>query len=295
MKKLLFSAALLISAISFSQMGVGTTTPDASAQLDVTSTIKGLLPPRMTMVQMNNIATPANGLIVYCSNCAPVGIYTFVSPSWSAMYSGAMDVSTLISDASEVVKEINIETEIAAGASSNIFADGAPGVRDNNEKRLKYVNLAGATPNKINWYFFAPTANINVAQLKSIYYIASKTGKKTPFIFVYTKPTGTGDLATWYKSRISYSRADSTLELGFNQFYAVTKTNVEYGLKGLALTKNLYNQDFLTGNELNENILYIGIGTDSSAQPLDYNFSLQEFGIEWVSGSREIYKFTTKI
>lgn len=294
MKKLLFSAALLVSAFTFSQVGVGTSTPDASAQLDVTSTSKGLLLPRMTMVQMNSIATPANGLIVYCSDCAPIGIHTYISPSWSAMLSGATGASTLFSEASEVVSEINIETEITSGAGSSLFADGAPGARDNNEKRLKYTNLTGATPNKINWYFFAPSTSITVAQLKSIYYIASKTGKSTPYIFVYTKPTGTGDLASWYKSRFTYGRASSTSELGFNHFYAITKTSVEYGLKGLELNKGFGGQDRVTGNELNESILYIGIGTDSAAQPLDYNFSLQEMGIEKVSGSREIFKFTTK-
>jgi hypothetical protein len=294
MKKLLFSAALLVSAFSFAQVGVGTTTPDASAQLDVTSTSKGLLPPRMTMVQMNNIATPANGLIVYCSDCATVGIHTYISPSWSAIYSGSINMSSLVSEANEMVTEINIENEITAGAGSSIFTDGAPGARDNNEKRLKYTNLTGTSPNKINWYFFAPSSSLSVSQLKSIYYIASKTGKRAPYIFVYTKPTGTGDLASWYKSRFTYERASSTSELGFNQFYAILKSDVEYGLKGLVLNKNFGGQDQVTGNELNENILYIGIGTDSAAQSGDYNFSLQEIGIEKVSGSREIIKFTTK-
>jgi len=39
--------------------------PNASAMLDVVSTTSGLLPPRMTTVQKNAIATPAAGLIVY--------------------------------------------------------------------------------------------------------------------------------------------------------------------------------------------------------------------------------------
>ena len=294
MKKLFFPAALLISAFSFSQVGVGTTTPDASAQLDVSSTSKGFLPPRMTMVQMNNIATPANGLIVYCSDCSPIGIHTYVSPSWSAVYSDSMDMSTFVSEANEVVTEINIENEISAGAGSAIFADGAPGARDNNERRLKYTNLTGVSPNKINWYFFAPSSNLTVSQLKSIYYIASKTGKRAPYIFIYTKPTGTGDLSSWYKSRFTYERASSTSELGFNQFYTILKSDVEYGLKGLVLTKNYGGQDQVTGNELNENILFIGLGTDSAAQSGDYDFSLQEIGIEKVSGTREIFKFTTK-
>jgi hypothetical protein len=39
--------------------------PDASAQVDVASTTKGFLPPRMTTTQKNAIASPAAGLVVY--------------------------------------------------------------------------------------------------------------------------------------------------------------------------------------------------------------------------------------
>ena len=46
-------------------IGIGTITPNASAILDLTSTIKGFLPPRMTTVQRNTIGTPVQGLIVY--------------------------------------------------------------------------------------------------------------------------------------------------------------------------------------------------------------------------------------
>ena len=45
--------------------GLITSNPDASAQVDIASTTKGFLPPRMTTVQMNAIASPAAGLMVY--------------------------------------------------------------------------------------------------------------------------------------------------------------------------------------------------------------------------------------
>jgi hypothetical protein len=47
------------------KVGIGTTAPNASALLDVTSTTSGFLPPRMTTTQRNAIATPADGLVVY--------------------------------------------------------------------------------------------------------------------------------------------------------------------------------------------------------------------------------------
>ena len=49
-------------------VGIGTTTPDASSMLDVTSTSKGMLVPRMTTAQRTAIAAPTNGLLVYDTN-----------------------------------------------------------------------------------------------------------------------------------------------------------------------------------------------------------------------------------
>jgi uncharacterized protein (TIGR02145 family) len=46
-------------------LGVGTIAPDASSLLDVSSTSKGLLAPRMTVTQRNAIVNPANGLIIF--------------------------------------------------------------------------------------------------------------------------------------------------------------------------------------------------------------------------------------
>lgn len=63
MKKIFFLFTLL-GGVMYSQVGVGTTTPHSSAILDITSTNKGLLMPRMTDVQRNAIANPADGLMI---------------------------------------------------------------------------------------------------------------------------------------------------------------------------------------------------------------------------------------
>ena len=46
-------------------IGINTNAPNASAQLEVASTTRGFLPPRMTTTQKNAIASPATGLMVY--------------------------------------------------------------------------------------------------------------------------------------------------------------------------------------------------------------------------------------
>ena len=53
--------------VSKAQVGINTdgSVPDASAMLDVKSTTSGLLIPRMTAADRDNIASPATGLLVY--------------------------------------------------------------------------------------------------------------------------------------------------------------------------------------------------------------------------------------
>lgn len=77
MKKLsLYIAILLLnSSALFSQVAINTdgSAPEPSAVLDVSSSSKGLLIPRMTFTQLNAIQNPVEGLMVYCTNCNPDG------------------------------------------------------------------------------------------------------------------------------------------------------------------------------------------------------------------------------
>jgi uncharacterized protein (TIGR02145 family) len=68
-KTILLFLVFLFTGILVNAQGVGITsdgtTPDNSAMLDVKSTSKGFLPPRMTTLQRNAITSPANGLMIY--------------------------------------------------------------------------------------------------------------------------------------------------------------------------------------------------------------------------------------
>jgi hypothetical protein len=56
-------------------LGSGTA-PVASAQLEVTSTTKGFLPPRMTTTQRDAISSPAAGLVIYNTTTSKLQVYT---------------------------------------------------------------------------------------------------------------------------------------------------------------------------------------------------------------------------
>jgi len=75
-------AALLLTATTYAQVGIGTTSPDASSALDITSTTKGLLIPRMTIEQRNLISFPAAGLMIYQTD-GTVGFYYYNGSSWA--------------------------------------------------------------------------------------------------------------------------------------------------------------------------------------------------------------------
>lgn len=68
------------------QVGIGTTSPDASSILDLTTTDKGLLIPRLTTSDRNAIASPANGLMIYNtdSNEFQFNSNTPATPIWLA-------------------------------------------------------------------------------------------------------------------------------------------------------------------------------------------------------------------
>ncbi|QKG51957.1 hypothetical protein [Hymenobacter sp. BRD67] len=69
-------------------VGVGTTAPDASAALDIVSSAKGALLPRLTSAQRTAIASPATGLLVFQTD-APAGFYynagTPGAPAWQQL------------------------------------------------------------------------------------------------------------------------------------------------------------------------------------------------------------------
>jgi hypothetical protein len=72
---------------SSGRVGVGVLAPHASAKLEIESTAGGFLPPRMTTVQREAIASPANGLVVYDSNAQD--LYVYRNGAWSRVSEGA--------------------------------------------------------------------------------------------------------------------------------------------------------------------------------------------------------------
>lgn len=88
MKNLFLLLLLVTGSTLFAQVAINTdgTSADNSAMLEVKSTTKGFLPPRMTYAQRNALLTPAKGLMIFQTDVTP-GLYfntgTTTTPVWT--------------------------------------------------------------------------------------------------------------------------------------------------------------------------------------------------------------------
>jgi len=65
LKSILLCILVSFSGQLYSQVGIGTNSPNASSVLEISSNNKGLLIPRMTQAQRLAIFFPGEGLLVY--------------------------------------------------------------------------------------------------------------------------------------------------------------------------------------------------------------------------------------
>ena len=122
-----FIASVLLTAATFAQVGIGTTTPDASSALDITSTTKGLLIPRMTETQRDAITSVAAGLMIYQTN-GTAGFYCYNGSSWERYYSkNEVDVLIAALDARITALEPAVGDFYQGGVIFHLFVDGETG------------------------------------------------------------------------------------------------------------------------------------------------------------------------
>jgi hypothetical protein len=89
MKKIFFLLLIAIACktTTAQNVGIGTTVPNVDALLDISSTSKGVLFPRMTTVQRISIPTPPNGLMVFDTDRNELYQYISSTFSWKALIS----------------------------------------------------------------------------------------------------------------------------------------------------------------------------------------------------------------
>jgi len=102
-------ALVLLTATTYAQIGINNENPDPSAALDITSTTKGLLIPRMTNAQRQAISNPAAGLQVFVTDLDGGSFMFYDGTKW-----GTLSFTKTIPDAP------TIGTALAANAQATV-------------------------------------------------------------------------------------------------------------------------------------------------------------------------------
>lgn len=176
---------MAVISIGYSQsVGINTLTPDPSAALDIQSTTRGLLIPRMTQVQIDALLNPADGLLVY--NIDTQNTIMFVGGLTYDLYNTNTGTSvTLLSGASpsiwlnisnlaptellglnihRIQKDLSGANEIRIVANTTGLSLGLAGSLD---ITLQYSTNGGASWNYLNSLTSGPGLSISVAGLVS--------------------------------------------------------------------------------------------------------------------------------
>lgn len=95
---------------TYTTLAVGTATPDASAVAEFASTTKGLLVPRMTTTQMNAIASPVEGLVIY--NTTTDAFYGYQASAWTRLAPN-ITITQTASASANITQALDFTTNIA--------------------------------------------------------------------------------------------------------------------------------------------------------------------------------------
>jgi hypothetical protein len=109
---------------SFAQVGIGTSTPDSSAVLDISSTTKGMLAPRLTTVERMAINAPAESLLVYDTDANAFYYYDTSLPAWVKINGSTGGGSFEYRDNWKLIKSAaDLSDELTAGGGTEYLLD----------------------------------------------------------------------------------------------------------------------------------------------------------------------------
>jgi len=111
-----------------SSVGINTTTPSPAAILDLTSTLKGFAPPRMTQTQRDAIVAPFNGLIIFNSTAGALNLYN--AGAWGSIGGGGIASLNGLSTSTQTFansNDTNITLSISSVGSIHTFNMGFTG------------------------------------------------------------------------------------------------------------------------------------------------------------------------
>lgn len=218
------------------QVGVGTKTPNSKSMLEVVSTNKGVLIPRLTYTQITQISPTSNevGLFVYNTDEKCINFWN--GTSWQSLCGGG----TVCDPAGMAEFEIACSQFPAADTNSYAIGSNISGSITLNVKVLKagpYYISVSSTTNDVN-YTSAPNASFTAAEVgttKTITLNGGGTPSTTP-VTLNVKGNG-GVICTYTKtaaSNAAFTYSCSTLKIEPSYY----SNDVKYFRQGEALTSS---------------------------------------------------------
>jgi hypothetical protein len=123
----LFPVALLAANTGWAQnVGIGTTTPNAAAALDITATGKGLLIPRLDSVTRAAIGTPPDGLMVFQTD-GRKGFWYAVGGAWLYIPDKTRSGDNLGNHTA--TRNLNLADKLLVGQATATGTPGTAGLR----------------------------------------------------------------------------------------------------------------------------------------------------------------------
>jgi hypothetical protein len=226
-----------VPTFSFSQVGIGTSTPNSSAQLDVTSTTKGFLPPRVALTATNSttpVTSPATGLLVYNTatagtspNNVTPGLYYYDGTKWQRI--------------------INQQPDATVSFNTSNPNTGGPTFTPNTPASTDYIYVSsvdnsqwtynGSTyvtytpPASTPWYLSSGTSDAGSNKTAAIYRTGNiGIGNTTPNakLDIRTNPTNTSDPGSGYLGIGTTTTAANTAGAGAIRYSTSSGGILEY-------------------------------------------------------------------
>ena len=219
-------AIALLTLSSFAQVAINTTgaPANASAILDVSSTDKGLLIPRMTTNNRTNDVTPVAGLLVYDTDTDSFWYYDGTQSSWVEIKAGtALDINSLADGISD-------STSVFLGSNAGSADDGT-----NYNTALGINTLAENTSGKHN-VAIGNAALANNKWRSGLVAIGDSALYTSPGTSVYFY--GTENTAIGASALLSNTIGSTNTAIGYNTMYSNTSGNNNTAVGKAALYSN---------------------------------------------------------
>jgi trimeric autotransporter adhesin len=278
MKNLLLLIFLLIGMIAYAQVAINTdgSLPNNSAMLDVKSTAKGILIPRMTQAQRNAITSPATALMIYQTDNIPGFYYnsgTSGSPVWLNVSAGAgwslsgnsgTSGSNFIGTTDNIPLTFKVNNQVA-GKLDHLLNNTSIGYQSLYSNTSGFSNIASGSQS-----LYSNTSgycNVAIGTQSLFYNTSGYNNTGIGFGVLHTNTTGNYNTSLGSGALYSNSTGNNNIAIGYNSLLSNTS-----GLSNIAVGTGALYSNTVKNNlvAVGDSALYNnGLGANDSYQAAD--------------------------